>query len=121
MYQSEDKLRDVKESLRMLETKMGAFETFQNQQQQYPHIEGFNAPDARALMMKLLTAAITVVQIIFVIANLFIHFVTPFVRTTPRIFATALLAAGFATYYYHRDYLFAMFYEVKQRANLGKS
>jgi hypothetical protein len=38
--------------------------TFQATQQQYLNIEGLDSSDARAIMMKLLTATITVVHVV---------------------------------------------------------
>ena len=120
LYQSEERLRDIKESLKMLDTKMTNME-IQQVQQQYLHIEGLNSTDARALLMKLLTAAITVVHIIFFVAGMLVNLVTPFVRTTPRIFFTSLMVAMLGTYYYQKEYILAIFHKMK-RANLaGKS
>jgi hypothetical protein len=62
-YQSEERLLDIREHLQSLENKLTAVE-HQATQQQYLNIEGLDSSDARAIMMKLLTATITVVHVV---------------------------------------------------------
>ena len=94
----------------------------QVQQQQYPQLEGWaSGGDARALMMKLLTTAITFVQILFVVAGLLINTVTPFVRTPTRLTVTALAIAFLACYYYKQEDFLALVNKLKARTNFGKN
>ena len=62
-YQSEERLLDIREHLQSLENKLTTVE-HQATQQQYLNLEGFDSSDARAIMMKLLTATITVVHVV---------------------------------------------------------
>lgn len=122
LYQNQESLRAFRENLNMLETKVNNLETLQVQQQQYPQLEGWaSGGDARALMMKLLTTAITFVQILFVVAGLLINTVTPFVRTPTRLVVTALAVAFVACYYYKQDDILALVNKLKARTNFGKN
>ena len=106
---------------RYIFTPMQCF-VFQVQQQQYPQLEGWaSGGDARALMMKLLTTAITFVQILFVVAGLLINTVTPFVRTPARLTVTALAVAFVACYYYKQDDILVLVNKLKARTNFGKN
>jgi len=119
-YQNQESLRAFRENLNMLETKVNNLETLQVQQQQYPQLEGWaSGGDARALMMKLLTTAITFVQILFVVAGLLINTVTPFVRTPTRLTVTALAIAFLACYYYKQEDFLALVNKLKARTNFG--
>ena len=98
----------------------------QQVQQQYLHIEGLDSTDARALLMKVITALITVVHVLFFILGTVINIVKPFVRTTTRILATSILVMCAAFIYYQQENVVAVFHKFKQRTNipsvqLGKS
>jgi len=124
-YQSEERVRDINDKLKMLETKVTNME-IQQVQQQYLHIEGLDSTDARALLMKVITALITVVHVLFFILGTVINIVKPFVRTTSRILATSILVMCAAFIYYQQENVVAVFHKFKQRTNipsvqLGKS
>lgn len=124
-YQSEERVRDINDKLKMLETKVTNME-IQQVQQQYLHIEGLDSTDARALLMKVITALITVVHVLFFILGTVINIVKPFVRTTTRILATSILVMCAAFIYYQQENVVAVFHKFKQRTNipsapLGKS
>ena len=98
-YQSEERLLDIKEHLQSLETKVTSIE-HQQTQQQYLNIEGLDSTDARAVMMKLLTAVITFIHVmLFVVGNV-MNLARPFLRTTSRavVTLTVLVAAIYAKY-----------------------
>merc|ERR1712203_1027881 len=63
-YQSEERVRDINDKLKMLETKVLNMET-QQVQQQYLHIEGLDSTDARALLMKVITVYYSCACLIF--------------------------------------------------------
>merc|ERR1712012_767106 len=104
---------------------MGTNMEIQQVQQQYLHIEGLDSTDARASLMKVITALITVVHVLFFILGTVINIVKPFVRTT-RILATSILVMCAAFIYYQQENVVAVFHKFKQRTNipsahLGKS
>ena len=124
-YQSEERVRDINDKLKMLETKVLNMET-QQVQQQYLHIEGLDSTDARALLMKVITALITVVHVLFFILGTVINIVKPFVRTTSRILVTSIVVVIAVAIYYQQDNVVAVFHKFKQRtiiptANAAKS
>merc|ERR1711994_109763 len=124
-YQSEERVRDINDKLKMLETKVTNVE-IQQVQQQYLHIEGLDSTDARALLMKVITALITVVHVLFFILGTVINIVKPFVRTTTRILVTSIVVVIAVAIYYQQDNVVAVFHKFKQRTNipsapLGKS
>ncbi len=89
-YQSEERLLDIKETLQSLETKVTSIE-HQQTQQQYLNIEGLDNTDARAVMMKLLTAVITFVHVVLFVVGALMGVARPFLRTTPRAAASVCL------------------------------
>lgn len=113
-YQSEERVRDINEKLKLLETKVSNMEIQQVQQQSF-HIEGLDSTDARALLMKIITALITVVHVLFFVLGTVINIVKPFVRTTSRILATAILVVCVAVVYYQQETVVAVFHKFKQR------
>ena len=124
-YQSEERVRDINDKLKMLETKVTNME-IQQVQQQYLHIEGLDSTDARALLMKVITALITVVHVLFFILGTVINIVKPFVRTTTRILVTSIIVVCAAFVYYQQENVVAVFHRLKQRtiiptANTAKS
>ena len=84
-------------------------------QQQYLHIEGLDSTDARALLMKVITALITVVHVLFFVVGTIINIVKPFMRTSSRILATSILVVFLAIIYYQQDNVVAVFHKFKQR------
>ena len=114
-YQSEERVRDINEKLKMLETKVSNMEVQQQTQQQYLHIEGLDSTDARALLMKVITALITVVHVLFFVVGTIINIVKPFMRTTSRILATSILVVFLAIIYYQQDNVVAVFHKFKPR------
>ena len=116
-YQSEERVRDINEKLKMLETKVSNMEV-QQVQQQYLHIDGLDSTDARALLMKIITALITVVHVLFFVINIGINVVKPFVRTSSRILATSIVAVCVAVVYYQQETVVAVFHKFKQRTIL---
>ena len=98
----------------MLETKVLNMET-QQVQQQYLHIEGLDSTDARALLMKVITALITVVHVLFFILGTVINIVKPFVRTTSRILVTSIVVVIAVAIYYQQDNVVAVFHKFKHR------
>lgn len=113
-YQSEERVRDINDKLKMLETKVLNMET-QQVQQQYLHIEGLDSTDARALLMKVITALITVVHVLFFILGTVINIVKPFVRTTSRILVTSIVVVISVAIYYQQDNVVAVFHKFKHR------
>ena len=113
-YQSEERVRDINDKLKMLETKVLNMET-QQVQQQYLHIEGLDSTDARALLMKVITALITVVHVLFFILGTVINIVKPFVRTTSRILVTSIVVVIAVAIYYQQDNVVAVFHKFKHR------
>ena len=97
----------------MLETKVSNMEIQQQNQQQYLHIEGLDSTDARALLMKVITALITVVHVLFFVVGTVINIVKPFIRTTSRILATSILVVCIAIIYYQQDNVVAVFHKFK--------
>ena len=91
-YQSEERLLDIKEHLQALETKVTSIE-HQQTQQQYLNIEGLDSTDARAVMMKLLTACITFVHVMLFVVGALMGVARPFLRTTPRAIATVCVVS----------------------------
>ena len=116
-YQSEERVRDINDKLKMLETKVTNME-IQQVQQQYLHIEGLDSTDARALLMKVITALITVVHVLFFILGTVINIVKPFVRTTSRILATSIFVLCAAIIYYQQENVVTVFHKFKQRTNM---
>jgi hypothetical protein len=113
-YQSEERVRDINDKLKMLETKVTTME-IQQVQQQYLHIEGLDSTDARALLMKVITALITVVHVLFFILGTVINIVKPFVRTTSRILVTSIIVVCAGFVYYQQENVVAVFHRFKQR------
>ena len=106
-YQSEERLLDIKEHLQTLETKVTSME-HQAAQQQYLNFEGMDNTDARAVLMKLLSAAITVVHVLLFFVATLMTAARPFVRTSPRLAATTLVVfVAVWTYYKQEDILAA--------------
>lgn len=69
----------------------------QQTQQQYLNIEGLDSTDARAVMMKLLSALITFIHVVLFVIGLAMQLVRPFLCSLPRAVATAIVAI-FLTY-----------------------
>lgn len=112
-YQSEERLLDIKEHLQSLETKVTSME-HQQVQQQYLNIEGLDSTDARAIMMKLLNAVITFVHVILFFIGTVMNLTKPFLRTTPRMVTTAIVAFVSVVAYYKQDMVFALMVKLKQ-------
>ena len=70
---------------------------------QYLNIEGLDNTDARAVMMKLLSAAITVVHVLLFFVATVMMAAKPFVRTSPRLASTCLIAFLSAWIYCKQD------------------
>lgn len=76
---------------------------------QYLNIEGLDNTDARAVMMKLLSAAITVVHVLLFFVATVMMTAKPFVRTSPRLAATCLIAFLSGWIYYKQDAISAVY------------
>lgn len=111
-YQSEERLLDIKEHLQSLDTKVTSME-HQAAQQQYLHIEGLDSTDARAVMMKLLTAVITVIHIILFIMGTVMNLARPFLSSSGRaLFSlTVVLLSCYA--YYRQDLLITVYHSFR--------
>jgi len=119
VYQIRDNSKTMGESLKMLEMRVLKLE--EKRLEEYPQFgEGFSpGGDSRALLMKLLTAAIAFVQIVFLIAGFLINTVAPFVRTIPRLFSTCLLVGAIACYYHKQEDVLDFIQKLKLRYNFG--
>ena len=111
-YQSEERLLDIKEHLQSLDTKVNSME-HQQVQQQYLNIEGLDTTDARAVLMKLLTALITFVHVCLFLVGTCMSLARPFVSTSMRAVVTALLVAAFSFLYYRQDNFIVVFFRSK--------
>lgn len=111
-YQSEERLMDLKEHLSSLETKVTSLE-HQQTQQQYLNIEGLDSTDARAIMMKLLTAVITVVHVILFFVGSIMNLARPFLRTTPRLVSTVVLIIVSCCMYHRQDSLQNLYQQIR--------
>ncbi|TRY63568.1 hypothetical protein TCAL_08692 [Tigriopus californicus] len=111
-YQSEERHLDIKEHLQSLETKVTSLEHQQNQQQ-YLNIEGLDNTDARAIMMKLLTAVITVIHILLFIMGTSMSLAKPFLRTTSRMFTTCLVVVLSIYAYYQQESLTELYHKYR--------
>jgi len=101
-------LLDLKEHLQSLETKVTSVE-HQQAQQQYLNLEGLDSTDARAVMMKFLTALITFVQVALFVVGAVMNLARPFLCTSARAAAT-LAVLSLALYArYQQDALAALF------------
>ncbi len=114
-YQSEERLLDIKEHLQALETKVTSIE-HQQTQQQYLNIEGLDSTDARAVMMKLLTAVITFVHVVLFVVGALMGAARPFLRTTTRAAATACAVAAAVYASRQQEYLLALYYRFRPQA-----
>ena len=99
-YQSEERLLDVKEHLQSLETKVTSME--HQAAQQHINIEGLagDSTDARAVLMKLLTALITVVHVCLFLVGTCMSLARPFLSSTRRAAVTAVIVALATLAYY---------------------
>ena len=113
-YQSEERLLDIREHLQSLENKLTAVE-HQATQQQYLNIEGLDSSDARAIMMKLLTAAITLVHVVLFIVGTFLSLAKPFVRTSTRVAMTAVVVVVSVIIYHKQDDLETFITKLKNK------
>lgn len=109
-YQSEERLLDIKEHLQGLETKVTSME-HQQAQQQYLNIEGLDSTDARAVMMKLLTAIITVVHVCLFIVGTVMNLARPFLSTSTRAASTIMIVIVACVVYYRQESILAFYHK----------
>ncbi len=107
-YQSEERMLDIKEHLQNLETKVTSMEHAQAQQQ-YLNIEGLDNTDARAVMMKLLTAVITFVHVMLFVVGVVMSLTRPFLCSSSRALATASFLVAAICLRSHQNTIMAIF------------
>ena len=106
-YQTEEQLRDFKEHIQGLETKVTSME---HQQQQYL-IDNLDGTNARAVLLtKLLSTVVGIVHII-------LFFLSTLLRSTPRAVISVTFAIIAIVGYYKQDFILAQYYELKDTEN----
>lgn len=105
-YQSEERLLETKEHLQSLETKVTSIE-HQQAQQQYLNIEGLDTTDARAVMMKFLTAIITVIHVFLFFVGTIMSLVRPFFSSTPKAAVSVALLAALLFLYHEKETIYS--------------
>ncbi|XP_071746924.1 transmembrane and coiled-coil domains protein 2 [Lepeophtheirus salmonis] len=115
-YQSDERLREITEHLQSLETKITSLE-HQQTQQQYLNIEGLDSTNARAIMMKLITAALTILHVILFVIGIFMNIAKPFFQTTARAILTVLCILSFVLLHHQWHDVEAYYIKLKNWQN----
>ena len=88
-YQSEDRLRDINESLENCHTRISKMEHQHNQHlQQLITLDSFENSNARQLMLKLINVLLTVLQVVLLLVATFASIIIPFFQTRLRVLNT---------------------------------
>ncbi|XP_035231081.1 transmembrane and coiled-coil domains protein 2-like isoform X2 [Stegodyphus dumicola] len=91
-YQSEERLRDVHDVLENCQTRISRMEHQQHQHlQQLVTLDAVENSQARALLLKLINVALTVLQVILLLVATLSNIIMPFLRTRVRTLTTLLL------------------------------
>lgn len=91
-YQSEERLRDVHDVLENCQTRISRMEHQQHQHlQQLVSLDAVENSQARALLLKLINVALTVLQVILLLVATLSNIIMPFLRTRVRTLTTLLL------------------------------
>ncbi|XP_055926845.1 transmembrane and coiled-coil domains protein 1-like isoform X4 [Argiope bruennichi] len=91
-YQSEERLRDVHDILDNCQTRISRMEHQQHQHlQQLVTLDAVENSQARALLLKLVNIALTVLQVVLLLVATLSNIIMPFLRTRVRTLTTLLL------------------------------
>ncbi|XP_054707553.1 transmembrane and coiled-coil domains protein 2-like [Uloborus diversus] len=91
-YQSEERLRDVHDVLDSCQTRISRMEHQQHQHlQQLVSLDAVENSQARALLLKLINVALTVLQVVLLLVATLSNIIMPFLRTRVRTLTTLLL------------------------------
>ncbi|GIY21000.1 transmembrane and coiled-coil domains protein 2 [Caerostris darwini] len=91
-YQSEERLRDVHDVLDNCQTRISRMEHQQHQHlQQLVTLDAVENSQARALLLKLVNIALTVLQVVLLLVATLSNIIMPFLRTRVRTLTTLLL------------------------------
>ncbi|XP_046459269.1 transmembrane and coiled-coil domains protein 2-like isoform X2 [Daphnia pulex] len=94
-YQSEERLRDINDLLDSCHTRISKVE-HQAQHQQHVSLEGIENSNARAVLVKLINMALTLLQLVLVVVSTSANIIAPFLKTRLRVLTTCVLALLFA-------------------------
>lgn len=91
-YQSEERLRDVHDVLENCQTRISRMEHQQHQHlQQLVSLDAVENSQARALLLKLINVALTVLQVVLLLVATLSNIIMPFLRTRVRTLTTLFL------------------------------
>jgi len=90
-YQSEERIRDIHDTLSALETKISRIEHQASQQLQYVSIDGLDNSNFRAMVVKAINVFLVLLQVILLIMETAAQILKPFVKTPTRTVTTVLL------------------------------
>ncbi|XP_071039358.1 transmembrane and coiled-coil domains protein 2 isoform X2 [Parasteatoda tepidariorum] len=91
-YQSEERLRDVHDLLDNCQTRISRMEHQQHQHlQQLVSLDAVENSQARALLLKLINVALTMLQVVLLLVATLSNIMMPFLRTRVRTLTTLLL------------------------------
>jgi len=90
-YQSEERIRDIHDTLLALETKISRIEHQASQQLQYVSIDGLDNSNFRAMVVKAINVFLVLLQVILLIMETAAQILKPFVKTPTRTVTTILL------------------------------
>ncbi|XP_059351694.1 transmembrane and coiled-coil domain protein 3-like isoform X2 [Daphnia carinata] len=79
-YQSEERLRDIHDLLDSCHTRISKVE-HQAQHQQHVSLEGIENSNARAVLVKLINMALTLLQLVLVVVSTSANIIAPFLKT----------------------------------------
>jgi len=79
-YQSEERLRDIHDLLDSCHTRISKVE-HQAQHQQHVSLEGIENSNARAVLVKLINMALTLLQLVLVVVSTAANIIAPFLKT----------------------------------------
>lgn len=92
-YQSEERLRDVHDVLDSCQTRISRMEHQQHQHlQQLVSLDSLENSQARALLLKLINVALTVLQVVLLLVATLANIIMPFLRTRVRTLTTISVA-----------------------------
>ncbi|XP_045028831.1 transmembrane and coiled-coil domains protein 2-like [Daphnia magna] len=94
-YQSEERLRDIHDLLDSCHTRISKVE-HQAQHQQHVSLEGIENSNARAVLVKFINMALTLLQLVLVVVSTSANIIAPFLKTRLRVLTTCILAFLFA-------------------------
>lgn len=94
-YQSEERLRDIHDLLDSCHTRISKVE-HQAQHQQHVSLEGIENSNARAVLVKLINMALTLLQLVLVVVSTAANIISPFLKTRLRVLTSCVLALLFA-------------------------